>query len=101
MIRRLVWSPESENDLLDIWHWGARHFSIEIADRHLLEIQEAAARLADFPETGRARDDLLAGIRSIVVYPTVVFYRVTRTAVQVVRVIDGRRNIAAILAGDE
>jgi len=45
---------------------------------------------------GRDRDDLKPGIREVVVYPTVLFYRVSREQVEVVRVVDGRRNIAAI-----
>jgi plasmid stabilization system protein ParE len=45
---------------------------------------------------GRARDDLLPGVLSIVVHPTVVFYRVGRGTIDIVRVIDGRRNLAAL-----
>jgi len=87
---RVVWSPESEDDLLSIWRWGAARFSPAIADGHLRDIHRAAMRLAASPLMGRERDDLRAGIRQIVVYPTVLFTRVTHDRIEVVRVVDGR-----------
>ena len=79
---QLDWSPEAETDLLTIWRWGAAHFSPETADAHLRDIHRAASNLTEFPEVGVARDQLVAGIRSIVVYPTVIFYRVGDTGVR-------------------
>ena len=55
---RVVWSPESEDDLLSIWRWGAARFSPAIADGHLRDIHRAAMRLAASPLMGRERDDL-------------------------------------------
>lgn len=97
---RVVWSPESEEDLLSIWQWGASRFSTKIADRHLRDIQRAVATLTASPMIGRTRDDLRSGIREIVVYPTVLFYRLSEDHIEVVRVVDGRRDLAAIFVGD-
>ena len=98
--RRLIWSQDAESDLLQIWHWGASHFSTDIADKHLREISSAAQSLCEFPESGRSRDDLLPGLRSIVIFPTVAFYRQRLDLVEMVRVVDGRRNIAAMFEID-
>ena len=57
-------------------------------------------RLAASPLMGRERDDLRPGIREVVVYPTVLFYRVSRQQIEIVRVVDGRRDIAAIFGED-
>jgi toxin ParE1/3/4 len=97
---RLDWSPEAAADLLPIWRWGAAHFSPETADAHLRDIHRAASNLTEFPEVGVARDQLVAGIRSIVVYPTVIFYRIGDAAIEIVRVVDGRRNLAAFFPRD-
>ncbi len=40
------------------------------------------------------------GSYEVVVYPTILFYRVLREQVEVVRVVDGRRDIAAIFGED-
>jgi plasmid stabilization system protein ParE len=74
--------------------------SVTVADRHLREIERAVATLTTSPQIGRARDDLHAGIREIVVYPTVVFYRVAEARIEVIRVVDGRRDLASIFAHD-
>jgi toxin ParE1/3/4 len=93
---QLIWSPEAEADLLEIWRWGAVRFSPDTADTHLRDIQRAASNLMDAPFLGRGRDDLITGIRSIAVYPTVIFYRAGDRSIDIVRVVDGRRNLAAI-----
>lgn len=95
---RLFWSPEAEADLLVIWDEGARRFSTEIAGNHLRDIHALANRLIEHPFLGRERDELRPGIRSIVVYPTVLFYRVTVGAVEVVRVLDGRRDLPTVFS---
>lgn len=97
---RVVWSPESEDDLLSIWRLGASRFSPAVADKHLRDIHRAAMRLAATPLMGRERDDLRPGIREIVVYPTVLFYRVSHQRVEVVRIVDGRRDLAALFGED-
>jgi toxin ParE1/3/4 len=97
---RVVWSPESEDDLLSIWRSGASRFSPAVADKHLRDIHRAATRLASTPRMGRERGDLRPGIREIVIYPTVLFYRVSHQRVEVVRVVDGRSDLASIFAED-
>jgi toxin ParE1/3/4 len=97
---RVVWSPESEGDLLSIWRQGASQFSPAVADGHLRDIHRAAARLAASPLMGRERNDLRPGVREIVVYPTVLFYRVSGERVEVVRVVDGRRDLGALFTED-
>ncbi len=94
----LVWSSKARSDLLTIWHWGATYFSSDIADGHLRDIDHATNNLTTFPLVGTQRDEIVQGIRSIVVYPTVIFYRIKGPNIEVIRVVDGRRNIAAIFS---
>jgi toxin ParE1/3/4 len=94
----LVWSPESEQDLLDIWAYSARRWSLEVADRRLEAINASCERLRQSPFSGRARDELRRGLRSVVIRPHVVFYRVAERNVDIVRVLDGRRDLDAIFA---
>jgi toxin ParE1/3/4 len=72
---RLVWSPEAETDLVAIWRWGADNWSEELSDRHLFEIELACERLLDNPLFGKARNDLLPGVRSVPAAPHIIFYR--------------------------
>ena len=93
---RLLWSPEAEADLISIWQWGAKEWSDEISDRHLFDIETACERLLDDPLLGRARDELIAGIRSLLVRPHVVFYRVRHWRVEIVRVLHERMDVERV-----
>jgi toxin ParE1/3/4 len=62
-------------------------------------LADAVRSLSIFPERGRKRDDLSPGYRSIPVDPVVIVYRIAADAVEVVRVIDGRRDFGTIFGG--
>src|SRR5665213_3968706 len=94
----LISSPEADSDLLTIWAWGATHFSSDIADAYLRDIQHAAQNLTDFPRSGVERDQLVPGMRSVVVFPSVLFYRIGAQSIDIVRIVDGRRNLAALFS---
>jgi toxin ParE1/3/4 len=53
--------------------------------------------LAGFPFIGRERFSFAHGLRSIVAENYVIFYRVERDQILIVRVLDGRRDIDAEL----
>jgi plasmid stabilization system protein ParE len=57
-------SPEAADDLLSIWHFGAREWSPEQADRHLRDLDDTFERLRDDPKLGHKRDDLIPSLRS-------------------------------------
>jgi toxin ParE1/3/4 len=97
-IRRVIWAPKSRRDLLEIWRYFARVGSVEVADDLLREIHRAVARLARHAFMGRSRDELAPGLRSVLVHPHVVFYRVTDQSVEIARVLHQRRDLAAILS---
>jgi toxin ParE1/3/4 len=94
--RKISWSPEAEQDLLEIWQYRAEHGSVEAADRLLRAIDTACRSLADGPFRGRARDELRPGLRSILVEAYLIFYRVGAGAVEVVGVLHERRDAGAM-----
>jgi toxin ParE1/3/4 len=94
----IVWSPEAERDILDIWNYWAREAAIEVADNLLRAIDKVCTRLQEWPNSGRKRDELVAGLRSVPAPPNVIFYRVRLDTVEIVRVLDGRRDIDAIFS---
>jgi toxin ParE1/3/4 len=91
-------SPEADEDLVEIWGYLAREASERVADRQLHDIDTAFERLKAWPYSGRKRDELPAGMRSAPIHPYVVFHRIRGDAVEIVRVLHGRRDIASIFA---
>lgn len=98
-LRRVVWAPRAQADLLEIWHYFARVGSAEVADEILLELGRTVRRLERHPLMGRPRDELATGLRSILANPHIVFYRVSEKAIEIARVLHQRRDLETILAG--
>jgi toxin ParE1/3/4 len=99
--KSLVLAPRAAKDLRDIWAYFARVASVEVADKILHEIDQAAARLADRPHLGRPRDEVKPGLRGVLAQPYTVFYRIADTSVEIVRVLHERRDFPAILKRNE
>ena len=92
------WAPRARADLLEIWHYFTRVGSAELADGILFDIDRVANRLKRHPLTGRARNELVPGLPSVLVHPHVIFYRVSNEAVEITRVLHQRRDLAAIFS---
>ena len=70
--------------------------NIEAADRVLDEIAEACGLLARHKQMGRARPELAADLRSFPVKRFILFYRPDANGVELVRALDGARNVDGI-----
>jgi toxin ParE1/3/4 len=69
--------------------------SATAAGRLADQLEDKCRLLAANPFTGRARDEIAPGLRTVVVGNYVLLYTVTDTEVIVVRFIYGRRNLIA------
>jgi toxin ParE1/3/4 len=98
--RPVLWSPDARTDLSDIWEYYAKIAGRHTADRIVRGIGEACALLDDYPFAGRVRNEVRSGLRSIAASPHIVFYRVNNDAAEIVRVLDGRRDLDEIFARD-
>ena len=98
--RPVIWSPEARSDLEEIWSYYAQVAGRATADNIARNIGRACIMLEEHPLAGRARDELRRGLRSITVRPHVVFYRITDNDPEIVRVLDGRRDIDRIFADE-
>jgi len=96
--RSLLWSPEAEADLAHIWNYYADVAGPDVARLMVRAIGESCVMLEAHSLAGRARDEIRPGLRSLLAAPHVIFYRVSDNEVQIVRVLDGRRDIDEIFA---
>jgi toxin ParE1/3/4 len=82
----------------EIWrHVITESGSETIADREIDSIPNRFYLLADHPRLGRARDDDLGrGRRSFPVGNYIIVYRIVGADVQILRVVHGCRNLAAM-----
>jgi toxin ParE1/3/4 len=86
--------PQVELDLDSIWSFVAAD-SVRAADRLLDRIGNVVEMLVHTPLVGRERPELGRGLRSFAVGNYVIFYITRLDGIEIVRVMDGRQDIAA------
>jgi toxin ParE1/3/4 len=94
-----IWSPAARQDLIDIWEYFLTLASPDIADGLVVELNDAAATIAENSHGWRERPDLLRGIHAFPVHPYTIFYRVNDNIPEIVRILHERRDTSHILAG--
>jgi plasmid stabilization system protein ParE len=87
-------SPEADQDTADIVAFLTREAGATVALRYRSDFDNLFERLAMFPRSGASRPRLGHSIRIGVVEPYVPVYEFDEDHVIVLRVLDGRRNIA-------
>ncbi len=90
-MKPVVITAEAGEDLLDAWR-SIVDYSAQAADRYLETLEAAIQQLAEFPEKGRLRPDLAAGVRSFPVRRHLILYEVNEDTIVVLAVPHGASN---------
>lgn len=91
---RVVYLPDSIDDLHQIWSFIAEQSqSEEIADRIVDAIDDAAKLYSVNPLIGTLRPDLAANLRCFTVGQYVAFYLPRPDGIEIVQIIHGARDI--------
>ena len=92
---RVTRRPLAEADILEIWDYIADD-SMEAADRWVDQLDEKFQLIATQPMMGRAREELVPGLRSFPFRRYVIFYMPIGNGIDVVRVLHGARDVDAV-----
>lgn len=91
-------APEAAIDLVKIWRYIKRQSGEAMADRVEAAIREQIVFLAANPGTGHWRKDLTdEPVRFSLVYSYLIVYRPTKKPLQIVAVLQARRDVEQIL----
>ncbi|MDP2333043.1 MAG: type II toxin-antitoxin system RelE/ParE family toxin [Reyranella sp.] len=97
----IVVEPGAESDLADIAGHIAEHYSVAKALAVMTKIEQAIDRLELFPNRGAHPKELLENgirdFREVFFKPYRILYRVVDDKVVVVMIVDGRRDMRALL----
>lgn len=85
-------SQQAEKDLEDIWIYLAQQDEIG-ADRQVARLLDRFPMLAQFPNMGLQRNELLTGLRSFPIKPYIIFYIILPERVEIVRILHQSRDI--------
>src|SRR5256885_1172697 len=94
-----ILSPESEEDIFEIWSYLAKEAGIDLADRIESELFEKFSLLAHNPGLGHKRPDLTMFpvlLYRAFPYQYMIVYR-PRTPLEIVGVLHAKRHIKRIL----
>ena len=89
----VILTVQAQQDLRDIWRGLAEFGELKRADDRIILIQKKLRLLGQFPSSGRSREEILPGLRSFPVSGFMIFYRIGMTRIEIVRVVDGRRDL--------
>lgn len=92
---------DAARDLEELYDYIALHDAPGKADHILDQIEKAFSRLSEFPERGAYPNELLTiGIREyleVFFKPYRIIYRIMNKNVYILLIVDGRRDISALL----
>jgi toxin ParE1/3/4 len=91
-------SPESDNDLDGIFDYTEREFGIDKAVQYVSGFDDVFEQLVKNPKTGRERNEIRSGLRSIIKESHVVFYRILKDRIRIVRILHGSRDLPQFLS---
>ena len=95
-MRRCQFTARAYQDLDDILDFIAKN-NPSAALRVVDSLERKCQLLAQFPQMGHARDDLLPGLRSFsTVAHYVIFYQLIADGIKILRVLHGARDFPAI-----
>ena len=97
VVPRVDRSPKADLDERDIWLTIATD-NIAAADRFIADLYDAEERLAAFSQLGQARPRFGENLRTWVLGSYLIVYRVTSSAVEIIRIVHGARDIDDLLA---
>lgn len=98
---RAQFTPPALRDLRSIWTWVAEDSGEDRADQLIDGLAAATDRLVDLPKLGTVKQEFGKAMRCYVVRPYLIFYRSAATGIEIVRVIDGRRDVWTVLKSEQ
>jgi len=71
------------------------------AERFASDYDKKLLLLSQFPSLGRLSEYLYTTLRSVVIQKYIVYYRVHDYAIEIIRILHGKRDARAILTGED
>jgi toxin ParE1/3/4 len=97
---KVIMHPLAYNDIHEIWCYTAND-SEKRADAVYDGFEQKLQTLAEYPKMGRARQELGDNLRSVTFGKYVIFYRIKRNVVEIIRVLHGSRDLDGLFNPEE
>ena len=92
-------SEDAIADLDEICDYLGR-YSVKAASKLFDQIRQRAKLVSSFPDAGKSYEDLIPGLRGFVVDNYIVFYIRAGAGIEILRVINGYRDLRSVFELD-
>lgn len=92
---QFIISPTASQDLEEIVNYLSNQ-SFDAGEQFLAEFSQKCRNLSRFPNMGRSYADLVPQLRGILIQTYIIFYRSFEDGIEIVRVVNGYRNLSAL-----
>lgn len=86
-------SVAADEDIEEIFEYTDKEYGQDQAIQYLSDLEELFAQLTDTPALGKSRDEIKTGLRSFPKAEHIVFYRVLKDRIRIVRVLHASRDL--------
>lgn len=90
-------TPQAEQDLRDIWQYGAEVWGASQAERYFDAMYGTFQLISDFPEIARLRADFKPPVRLHPFRSHLIAYDVAEGRIDVIRILHMRSDVFALL----
>jgi len=91
MVKQVIWSYRAKDSLKEILsYWTTRNKSATYSKKLNKLINEAIKLIAHFPNSGKLTDDLNIRVKIVRVY--LIYYEQHGECIQIIQILDGRRD---------
>ncbi len=94
---KYILSKKSQEDIESIYDYGKYRFGENLAIQYLIELKNCFENLSQNPEIGKKRNEIKQGLYSFPFISHVIFYRILRNHVRIVRILHGSRDLQKAL----
>ena len=88
-----IFTIPASRDLENILDYLAEQSSLNKAEEFLDKINKKCRNLANFPNMGKSRDELLPLLRSFPIDDYLIFYRPINNGIEILRIVSGYRDL--------
>lgn len=99
-LNQLVLSPAAQSDIKEIYQYGRTHWGKSRATQYTVCLKEQLWDLLIHPKIGILRPEFSSIMRSLVFESHIIFYRVQKEQIEIVRLLHGRQDPVRQLTDD-
>jgi toxin ParE1/3/4 len=89
-------TEDAQRDFRDILVYGEQQWGTAQRDRYEARLNRGLQSLARHPYLGRARNEIAAGVRSLVIQRHIILYRIEDDAIRVLRIVHASMDLRAL-----